>query len=245
MRTTFSFDPVVSADALERMARAPDGTVAIDGTQWAQGAMGALMRAEFLAASAGVVPWITLDDGTRAIINVGAARDVIDKAPEGVRTLYLATHGLVRQTHARAFVWDGQTPMLQAADDELGALPVVAVVVIVLGVAAILATAAYFIHKDTIEVDGRNLRTTSILSGTLDLARTQYEATGKIDPGLYGVLQQLAANEAQDSSAGSWKLWALGGGLAAAAVAGAWAWFTWGGVATKALRAAKREEAPS
>jgi hypothetical protein len=130
------------------------------------------------------VPWITLEDGTQAIASVGAARDVIGRAPESVQTLYLATHGLVRQTHARALVWDGQTPMLQGADDEdIGLRPLV-IAVIALGVAAILATAAYFIHHDTIEIDGRSARTTSILSSTLDLARSQLETTGKIDPSL-------------------------------------------------------------
>ncbi len=195
MTTTFEFDPVAAADALARMGNAPDGVVAIDGSQWAQGAMGVLMRAEFLAASAGVVPWITLEDGTQAIANVGAARDVIARAPESVQTLYLATHGIVRQTHAMALLWDGQTPMLQAGEDlEIGLAPLV-VVVLVLGVAAIHATAAYFIHQDTIEAEGRNFRTTSILNSTLELARKQLEQTGKIDPAVTDVFRELAGTE--------------------------------------------------
>ncbi len=234
--TTFDFDPVASADALAHMANAPDGLVAIDGTQWAQGAMGALMRAEFLAASAGVIPWITLEDGTQAIASVGAARDVIDRAPESVQTLYLATHGIVRQTHAKAFVWDGHTPMLQAGDD-LGLAPLV-VVVLVLGVAAILASAAYFIHQDTIEAEGRNFRTTSILNTTLELARKQLEQTGKIDPSLSDIFRELAGSERKESD-GDWKLWALGGGLLATAAAGAWAWASWGGAASTAVRAVR------
>ena len=238
MTTTFEFDPSAAADALERMGNAPDGIVAIDGTQWAQGAMGALMRAEFLAASAGVIPWVTLEDGTQAIASIGAARDVIDRAPESVQTLYLATHGIVRQTHAKALVWDGQTPMLQAGDDlEMGLAPLV-VAVLVLGVAAILATAAYLVHRDTIEVEGRNVRTTSILSTTLELARKQLEQTGKIDPALYDVFRDLASAEAKESGY-SWMPWAIGGGLLAAAAAGAWAWVSWGGAATAAARAVK------
>ena len=236
--TTFDFDPVASADALAHMASAPDGLVAIDGTQWAQGAMGALMRAEFLAASAGVIPWITLEDGTQAIASVGAARDVIDRAPESVQTLYLATHGIVRQTHAKALVWDGQTPMLQAGEDlEIGLAPLV-VVVLVLGVAAILATAAYFIHQDTIEAEGRNFRTTSILNSTLELARKQLEQTGKIDPAITDVFRELAGTERKESD-GDWKLWAIGGGLLVTAAAGAWAWASWGGAASTAVRAVR------
>jgi hypothetical protein len=242
MTTTFEFDPVASADALAHMGHAPDGVVAIDGTQWAQGAMGVLLRAEFLAASAGVIPWIRLEDGTQAIASVGAARDGIGRAPESVQTLYLAAHGLVRQTHARALVWDGQTPMLQGArdgdrDEDLG-LPPLAIVVIVLGVAAVLATAGYFVHRDTIEVEGRNVRTTSILNSTLELARKQLEQTGKIDPALYDVFRELAGAEAKEPGV-DWKPWAIGGGLAVAAVAGAWAWFTWGDAASAAVRAVK------
>jgi hypothetical protein len=234
--TTFDFDPVASADALAHMASAPDGLVALDGTQWAQGAMGALMRAEFLAASAGVIPWITLEDGTQAIASVGAARDVIDRAPESVQTLYLATHGIVRQTHAKALVWDGQTPMLQAGDElEMGLAPLV-VVVLVLGVAAILAGAAYFIHQDTIEAEGRNLRTTAILNSTLELARKQLEQTGKIDPAISDIFRELAGAERKESGV-DWKVWALGGGLLVTAAAGAWAWASWGGPATSAVRA--------
>jgi len=238
MTTTFDFDPGASADALDRMSRAPDGLVALDGTQWAQGAMGVLMRAEFLAAQAGVVPWITLEDGTQAIASVGAARDVIDRAPESVQTLYLATHGIVRQTHAKALVWDGQTPMLQAGEDlEIGLAPLV-VVVLVLGVAAILATAAYFIHQDTIEAEGRNFRTTSILNSTLELARKQLEQTGKIDPAITDVFRELAGTERKESD-GDWKLWAIGGGLLVTAAAGAWAWASWGGAASTAVRAVR------
>lgn len=241
--TTFEFDPTSSADALDRMSRAPDGLVALEGVQWAQGAMGLLMRAEFLAAQAGVVPWITLEDGTQAIASVGAARDRIGQAPESVQTLYLAAHGLARQTHAQALVWDGQTPMLSAGEDledlEMGLAPL-AVVVIVLGVAAILATAAYFIHRDTIEVEGRNFRTTSILSSTLDLARTQLQQTGKIDPSLYEVFRELAGAEAKESGAG-WLPWVVGGGVVAAL--GAWAWLSWGESATAAYHAVRGRRA--
>ena len=244
MTTTFDFDPGASADALDRMSRAPDGLVALDGTQWAQGAMGVLMRAEFLAAQAGVVPWITLEDGTQALASIGAARDRISQAPESVQTLYLAAHGLVRQTHAQSLVWDGQTPMLSAGEDledlEIGLAPL-AVVVIVLGVAAILATAAYFIHRDTIEVEGRNFRTTSILGSTLDLARTQLQQTGTIDPALYDVFRELAGAEAKQDGL-SWLPWAIGGGVAAAAL-GAWAWFSWGDSATAAYHAVRGRRA--
>ena len=144
----------------------------------------------------------------------------------------------MRQTHAKALVWDGQTPMLQAGEDlEIGLAPLV-VVVLVLGVAAILATAAYFIHQDTIEAEGRNFRTTSILNSTLELARKQLEQTGKIDPAITDVFRELAGTERKESD-GDWKLWAIGGGLLVTAAAGAWAWASWGGAASTAVRAVR------
>ena len=82
------------------------------------------------------------------------------------RSTSLRTDSCGRRTRSRS-VWDGQTPMLSGRhedleDLEMGLAPL-AIVVIVLGVAAILATAVYFVHRDTIEVEGRNVRTTSIL----------------------------------------------------------------------------------
>ena len=220
--TAFDFDPLAAASALARMGKAPDGTIAIDAVDWAQGAMGVLLRAEFLAADAGVVPWITLDDGTKALVTIGAARDHIADAPEGVRTLYLAAHGLVRQTHARALVWDGQTPLLQGPEEEIGVGPLV-IAVIVLGVAALLATAAYLIHRDTIEIEGRSARTVSILGTTLDLARTQLATTGRIDPALYQALTALAGAESKEGGSSLvWIPWTVGG--VALLAAGAWAW---------------------
>ena len=120
---------------------------------------------------------------------------------------------------------------------ELGLAPLV-IVVLVLGVAAILATAAISSTGTRFEVEGRNFRTTSILSSTLELARKQLEQTGKIDPAINDVFRELAGTEAKESD-GNWKLWAIGGGLLVTAAAGAWAWVSWGGPATAAVRAIK------
>jgi hypothetical protein len=181
--------------------------------------MGALLQAELLAADAGVVPYFTLADGTKGILTVGAARERIDSAPDDVRTIYLATHGIVRSTHAMAKPWDGSAPSLGCACDdlELGVLPLW--IVAVLGVAAIVATAAYLIHHDTIEMEGRNLRATAATSAIAALAREQLAATGQIDPSIWDSLRSIAEAEAGSS----WVPLTIAG-VALAGIGGAYAW---------------------
>ncbi len=196
MDTHFDFDPVRSANILARMMHAPSGAVTMHGDEWAHGAMGALVHAELLAAEAGIVPWFTLPDGARGVIAIGAAREHIDRAPEGVRTLYLATHRIVRATHASAIEASGSAVDLSAFDD-LGEPITLTVVVLLLGVAAIVGTAWYFTRRASIEVDGKNVRTTALLAEVTALAHAQLAATGAIDPKLYEVYKALAEDEAR------------------------------------------------
>ncbi len=222
MTTTFEFDPSAASSALARLASAPDDAspVAIAGDEWAQAAMGALLQAELLAADAGVVPYLTLPDGTKGIVTVGAARERIDAAPEDVRTIYLATHGIVRSTHAMAKPWSGSAPPLGSVreDLEIGLVPVW--VLVVLGVAAIIATATYFIHHDTIEVEGKNLRATAATSAIAGLARDQLAKTGKIDPEIWESLRDIA-----DAERGrSWLPVTIAGVALAGGIGGAFAW---------------------
>ena len=70
-------------------------------------------------------------------------------------------------------------------------------------------------------------------------ARAQAARANREDrPGLYDVFRELAGAEAKESDI-NWKPWAIGGGLLVAAAAGAWAWVSWGGPATAAVRAIK------
>ena len=218
---TFQFDPLRATSVLGRMRRASDGPVAVDGGDWAQGAMGALLQAEFLAAQAGIVPWFDLPSGERGVVTVGAARERIDNAPADVRTIYLATHGLVRATHAEAKRWEGRAPTL--GEPEIGS-PEIIIAVAVVAIAAIIGTAWYLTGKSAIEVEGRNVRTTAVAADVAALAREQLARNGKIDPGVWEVFKSIADAE----SGRSFVLPLVLGGIAVAGVGGALAWKKWG-----------------
>lgn len=220
---TFAFQPASAAAALDRMKRASDGPVALDGSEWAQGAMGALLSAEFLAAEAGIVPWFTFPSGERGVLTVGAARERIEDAPEDVRTIYLATHGIVRATHARARPWDGTAPTLRGLADnpEIGS-PAIIIAITVVAIAAIIGTAWYLTNRSTIEVEGRNVRTTALASDVAAIAREQLARTGKIDPGVWEVFKSIA-----DAESGRTLVPIVLGGLVIAGVGGAIAWTKW------------------
>jgi hypothetical protein len=218
----FAYEPDRARSVLARMRLAPDSSVVMDGADWANAAMGALIEAELLAAQAGVVPLLELPSGEKGILSVGAAREHMDHAPEDVRVIYLATHGLVRATHAAAKAPSGNAPAL-IAEQGLGVLPLVWVLVVV-GVAAVIAGAAYFIHKDSIEVEGHNVRTTAIASEAASLARDQLARTGQIDPEVWSMFRSMAEAEANHSMIPL----LVGGGVALAGVAGVvLAWRRW------------------
>jgi len=219
---SFAFEPERALTVLGRMKNASDGPVALDGSDWAQGAMGALLQAEFLAAEAGIVPWFTLPSGERGVLTVGAARDHIDGAPEDVRTIYLATHGAVRSTHALARPWGGAAPALAGCcEPEIGN-PAIIIAVTVVAIAAIIGTAWYLTNRSTIEVEGRNVRTTAVAADVAGIAREQLSRTGKIDPGVWEVFKSIA-----DAEAGRTLVPLVLGGIAVAGVGGAIAWNRW------------------
>lgn len=222
----FGFSPPLAADAIARFKGASDGQIRLLGDDWAQGAMGALFNAEYLAAQAGVVPFFTLPDGSKGVLNIGGARAHIDKAPEAVRTIYLASHGVVRATHAQAHAASPNTPHLasgplgELSEAEIGAVPL-AVYVVAVAVAAIVAGAWYLKTKTEIEVEGKNLRTTATISEINALATAQLATTGKIDPALYDALKSMAGAEEAHLS---WVPYAVGAGAVVAAAGGLWIW---------------------
>jgi hypothetical protein len=228
--TVFDLDPTRSESVIARIHSAPDGPLVIAGDDWAQAAIGALLLAESLAADAGVVPFITLPDGTRGLVSVGAAREQIDRAPPDVRTIYLAIHALVRATHASARPVAAPT----STEAPLAAVPVVVWAILALGVGALVAGAVYALHSDTIEVEGRNARTTAIAATIAALAREQLAHTGHIDPQVWEELRALAASE--ETRPSLVPLLAIGG-LALGGVGGALAWSRWRRGARKEDRA--------
>ena len=217
--STFAWEPVRGEDVLARMGTVPEGQpVRMLGDDWGQAALTTLFHAEMLAARAGVVPFFTLPDGTQGIVNVGAAREKIDRAPSDVRTIYLGAHGAVRATHARAqngqastMPLPGYVPTVNGLET-IGLPIVVPIVIGVVALAAVIAGAWYMTRKAEIEVDGRNLRTTSAASTIAAMAHEQLTTKGAIDPGLYEVLKAYAGAESQvGAGLPSWLLPAAGG----------------------------------
>ncbi len=192
------------------MKASPSGPVGLPGEVWAHGAMAALVHAELLAAQAGVVPWLTLPDGSRGVVTVGAARERIARAPEDVRTIYLATHAIVRATHASAAPLTGDVRELAnvAGEDELGEPITLVVALTVVAIAAIIGTAWYFTRRSEIQVEGRNLRTTALAAEVARLAHEQLARGETIDAGSWDVLREIAKTEAVDTP---WLALAVGG----------------------------------
>jgi hypothetical protein len=230
MTTTFNYQAATAQAALSRMMNAPAGQVAIAGSDWAQGAMMALVQAEQLAAQAGVVPYVTdPTTGTQGVANIGAARALVSKMPKDVQTIYLATYGAVRQANASAKTAAATTPLLSGLSmleeaNGFGALPVIAVVVIAcVGLAALIAGAAY-VASVKIQVDGANLRQAASVANISALATQQLQQTGKIDPSVWSSLTSLAQTE---SEVGAYTVPLIVGGGAVAVGAGWFAWRKW------------------
>jgi len=213
--TEFSFDRDAVEASLFNFQRVGDGPTKLFGNDFVNGAMGALFNAERLAAAAGVVPTVKID-GEDAVVGIGQAREKIDSADPTVRILYLSTSALVRQTHASAV--RVQEPASSDSGD-LG-LAQVAVVIIVLGVAAIIATAGYFVAREAIQVAGKSLRAIAAASDMAKLAEEQLRTTGKIDPAIVQALRDpsvtAAAEEEAAKTSGLGKIALIGGGLLAA-----------------------------
>lgn len=224
----FEYNRALGALTLDRMRRAPPGVITMAGNEWAQGAMHALISAELLAAQAGVVPWFEMPDGTRGVLTIGAARERIHTAPEDVRTLYLATHALVRSTHASAAPASGDAPELAGMDEDLGEPMTLMVALTVVAIAAIIGTAWYFTSRSKIEVEGRNVRTTALAGEASRLGFAQLERTGRIDPGVWEVFKSIAETEA----GGAWVPVALAGIAVVGGVGGLVAWRHWKGAAS-------------
>ena len=207
--TMFAFDPARSVSALASMGASGGERVTLPSRDLAQGLFGALVSAELMAADAGVIPWVEFPDGAggmfRGVASVGGARDRIDDPsrwsrrssdgpdPAAVRALYLGAHGAVRQTHATAQT----TPAGVGRASDVGLIPV-GVYLVALGVAAIVATAAYAVATENARttVSGENARQTTRVTTAIELAKTEMQHTGKIPRELWAFLNHEADAEA-------------------------------------------------
>lgn len=227
--TSFGYDPVAGAAALASFALADQSTpyVAMGGAKLQMGLMALLLDAELTAADAGLVPWVQLDDGSKGVFTVGAARDAIDTAPPGVKTLYLATHGVVRRAHNEVRPLSpgmGAVQMITSHTEDgigdIGLIPVVALVV--LGVAAIVAGAYYATSatEKLIETRSTELKYAAKLEAMHKLAGPLIAAGQPLPPGFLEEFGDFSEKEkARDAFP---YLWAGGAALAAGGIY--WVW---------------------
>jgi hypothetical protein len=215
---SFDWDPVRSQAALTLYRTASRGLVQhVSGPELAQAQMGALVSAELLAAQAGVVPWFTLPDGTRGVLNVGAARERIDGASLEVRTVYLAAQGNARRlaTQALPAVEGVPHPWLSVEPQPIGFLTVpVLIALTVFGVAAVVAGAWYASRPAVVQAQSDGLVEIAEVDAIAKLAAGELAATGKISPALIDALKPAAFRE--EAEASSWVLPVVLGGVAVA-----------------------------
>lgn len=223
--TQFSFDVTEGNTALAMFGLASGERTRLAGPKLQGGCMAALLEAEWLAASAGVVPFYELPDGRKALIQVGAARERIVDAPESVRTLYLATHGSVRMSHL--YATDANLSRDASAVEvltgqQIGVLPIAIIVALtVTGVAALCAGAWYAKEatQKVIETRGDYLRSTYAVNQASTLASAALAAGQPIPESVWRVFGDAAKVEHQQASVAPWLLGGMAIGAAALGVA--------------------------
>jgi len=215
----FGYRPRVGAAVLASMAIAPDGACNLLSDDFAQGAMATLVNAELLAAQHGLVPSVPMPDGSPGVLikTVGLARDRLKDAPEQVAVAYLVAQNAVRMAHLNAGRANGGEGFILRPGGSLepavvfAPIVVGAIVVVVLGLAAIIAheygTFATETAKTQILVNGENLRKISLANGVL-----AHAASGApLDANSAKVLGDIAESEKKFNDGGfPWGL-ALGG----------------------------------
>ncbi len=208
--TQFDFAPATSKQVRDSFAfAAANRTYAYKGNDLAQALMGTLVNAEILAANAGVTHMIQLPDGTRGVMEIGAARDNIDNAPESIRTLYLAAHGAVREVNQRAVPRQAGTPwglanalptsglpQLEVVPAFFPIIPVI-VALTVVGVAGIVAGAWYAASTKNTEtqVGGDTLQKTIAADRALEAAKAMIAAGQPVPKDVWGVFGKVASGE--------------------------------------------------
>jgi len=255
MASNVNLDPVRAHAVFEAWGKLSDATVydpayvrrggpvKMAGHDLLDGAGFSLLKAEFLAAQAGVVPFMTLPGGGKGVMTVGgalAARDDAWPQPE-LKTLYLLNHKGAAALHSSTNKARVGTPPLtipatspsQAQDmalfyDQVGAgaanlgvvPPVAWLVVAAVGILATMAASYYATRTklEEIQVDAALAKHQYAVGNLTDLAQQQLATTGKIDPALIGAIKNTGSDSA-------WLLWpyiAIGAGALIAGGAGTW-----------------------
>src|SRR4051812_8228141 len=202
-----SFDPVLGASALASFGLVgSDSAAVLSGKSLREGLLASLWTAELLAAQAGIVPWFQIPGMGRGVAVVGAAREKIDGASEPVKTIYLAAHGAARQaqSHARpskSTSAAGSALLDSHAVSETGDFGVTAIILTVMGVAAICATAwfAKGVVEQIVTTHGDDLRASYAADTAAKLAMAQIAAGQPVDPSVWSTLSGVASREKKDS----------------------------------------------
>jgi hypothetical protein len=230
------YEPLRGELAFRALGRSPDGPgrVMLQGKNLREGLLATLVKAELLAASAGIVPFVPLGNGERGVLAVGAARSKLKRTDPAVRTVYLACHGAARRANAFARPSSGEGTRIDTPEGfvtevareivpaGIGVIAVpVLVVMTVLGVAAMITGAWYALkqkEKD-VELESDKARAAASAGSLADIARTQIAAGMPVDPAIVEGLREMAKKESASSWAGPVAL-----GVVGAAMLGTGAW---------------------
>ena len=201
----YQTDPIQGAAAYAALksletstGKAPIGFL---GSALADAAMIALGDAEFLAADAGVIPWIPMTGSDKGITIVGGASSVPpENWPEGVRSIYIAQHRIWNAIHGGAQPLQKNTTILDVpgiAPPQMKG-PHVLILIGVLGIAAIIGGAYYATHTQEkwIEVQGENIRAMGKLTSIVDIARAELRTKGKVSKATLGALSNVGPPKA-------------------------------------------------
>lgn len=245
MSTNVNVDPVRSAAVFNAWGKVPKQTTPIGmiGHDLVDGAAFSLLKAEFLAAQAGVVPFVPLPGGGKGVLTVGGALAEPDQKwpQEELRTLYMlnhkgiaAIHGSVNRRRIGVSMLevgpvDPATIQDQAAyfaevgagAAQMGVIPAAWLVIAAVGILATVAASYYATRTklEEIQVDAQLAKDQHAIGNLTDLAQQQLAATGKIDPNLIAAIR----NTGSSTSWGVWPYVIGGAGLVAAGGVGTWA----------------------
>jgi hypothetical protein len=223
------------------------GLVAHYGSDLLDGGLVTGLKCEWMAATLGVVPFLDVPGVGKGILQIGGAVTASKlKWPTQYRALeslyfwgqrsLLSIHGSVLRARRGvipiaieagsgaaefALPQSGVTQAGKTQSAALGALPVVAWIVIgVASVASVIAGAWYASRtvEQAVEVRGESLRATHAVGALADIASSQLSATGKVSPELLAAIGQIGSPK-ERSGDYSWA-WALGGGAVVGAAGG-------------------------
>lgn len=210
------YDPVLGAAAQGTFALAPaGGAVRVGSGALREGLLCSLWSAELMAAAAGLVPYFQVG-GQKGVAVLGGARSRLSKASEGVRTIYLAAHGAARQASAHARLVSGE----QAYVGDIGDFGV-SVVITVIGVAAVVATAwfAKGAVEKLLETRAEDIRASYAANTAAGIAAAELASGKDVSPEVWSILKGVADRERTDG----WMPYALAGGGAIVLGAGLFA----------------------